>query len=182
MLDESGEVVVKSDVRQFTVLRKLGEPVPIFPESGSTVEMSRRDTLPFRWKAGDDTDYYKFKLYQNRDGVRTRIFEKETLATVLTLKDLSILDVGDFSWSIEAVRKTNRGDMNSREVISHFRITLEGYKSPEILSPEIQYIEVEDLLEKEDELKKASDQKEKGAEDSGQKDLSDDKKKEENPQ
>lgn len=149
MLGENGKPVVKSDTRQFTILKKLNEPVPIFPESGSTVEMSKRDTLPFRWMAGDDTDYYKFSLFQNRDGIRTRIFEKETPATSITLTDLSLLDVGDFSWSIEAVRKTSGGDLNSREVISYFRISLEGYKSTEILSPEVQYIEVEDLMEKE---------------------------------
>ncbi len=148
LLDNNGDSTVTSDVRQFSVIKQIAEPVPEFPGSGSTVEMSTRDSLPFRWKAGEQTDLYRFTLYHNKGGIRKKIYETETANTRLTITDLSLLDIGDFSWSIEAVRKTNRGEVGSREVITHFKISLGDFEPVKILTPEIQYIEVKDLNKK----------------------------------
>ena len=148
--DGDDSVLSRSPVSAFQIQESLENPVIIFPPKGTAVNMSQRDTLPFQWKRVDRATDYQFVLYQIKGGRHQKIAEKTLTGLSYTISDLSLLDVGQFAWSITARGSSSSGrKIVGKETLNHFSILLSEEKAPEILSPEKQFIEKE-LIKLED--------------------------------
>ncbi len=139
--DSEGTLLARSDISSFTVLNEIREPVGIFPANDSLVNMAVRDDLPFRWEGSADATGYVFTLYKIENRTRKQLLMKNLTTENYNLTDLSLLDIGEFAWSVKAVMREGNQVLESREVIHYFRISLGDTPAPEIISPEIQYIE-----------------------------------------
>lgn len=100
----------------------------IFPEPGAVIDMSQRDSIPFRWKKMDGNIRYFFKLYNVTAG-RILVAQTTTERTDFSFADLSKLDTGRFAWSVEASGEDGR-DISRAE--GEFSIVLtEQLEKPE---------------------------------------------------
>ena len=101
-------------------------PRLLFPRPASSVDMTTRDSITFRWTPSAGAASYNVRL---RRGGRN-IFEGSTRSTTLRFSDLSKLDTGEFEVEVEAVSAAPRGSAVSK---SKFRITLaETLEKPEL--------------------------------------------------
>ena len=145
-LQIDNETVARSEVGSFQIQENLNDPVLTFPSRGSLVNMEKRDNLPFQWEPVEGATRYTFRLYEIKNARRSRILEVERSQPGFTLSDLTLLDVGQFAWSVTAHGLSSGGrKLDSRETLLHFSISLGDQKAPEILSPEKQYLEKEVL-------------------------------------
>ncbi len=110
------------------------------PARGSIVDMSDRDSLEFSWRPTEAGETYTIALY-SREG--SRIFQTDDFrGTNYSFTDLSKLDVGDFTFTVKAVKEYNDIGIvrSSPETRVDFAITIKSIgAAPVILSPDIQY-------------------------------------------
>ncbi|TGN19444.1 FecR family protein [Leptospira idonii] len=92
-------------------LKKEEKPKPpaieLISPVNSVVEMKGKSSLDFQWKGGPGFDKYEFVLYQIQSGRRTAIYRTQTKSNSLSIKDLTILDEGTFSWELLEHRDGN---------------------------------------------------------------------------
>lgn len=104
------------------------------PARGATVDMSQETALRFRWNAAPGADVYVLRLVRGRTSAGALIHEQRVASNRLDFTDLRKLDVGDFTWTIEALDAN--GAALARES-ALFRITLsEELESPELIIKE----------------------------------------------
>jgi hypothetical protein len=130
--------------RRFEVRKAppLGSPAVSSPRQGEKIDMSPRNALSFQWKAVAEASQYSVKLVSKKSGA--------TIASANAVKgsrwdfsDLSKLDIGQFSFSVQAVGLDESGKEERRGAATtvDFSITLsEGSAKPEILSPDTFYL------------------------------------------
>ncbi len=145
IIDTDGQQKGKSLVEEFSIVEDMARPTALFPTRGTAVDMSSQNALPFRWSGPPSAEEYRFTLYQIKGGRRTEVFTKITRRTDIEITDLTLLDVGEFAWSVEAMRKGADGEITGPPTLTHFRIRLGEETAPKIISPETRYIEVERL-------------------------------------
>lgn len=97
----------------------LKSPTLKSPGQGSTVDMSTKDSITFRWSPVAGASEYSFKLLRGGK----EVFSTRVSSTSYTLTDLSVLDVGTFSWSVSALPSGQ--DLASPEARGSFQITLQ---------------------------------------------------------
>lgn len=73
--------------------------IPIYPKG--TIDMAKKASLSFRWKGIPDVDEYEFILKEEKTGGKTLV-SRNVKGLQFTLKDLTILDIGQFSWQVKA--------------------------------------------------------------------------------
>lgn len=143
---ESGKVLAGSETRAFEVQGGLDAPVIISPRRGGAVTMLKENELNFLWKPSRQANAYQFELHQLiKDREKTRdklVLAAQTRDVKYTISDLNLLDVGNFYWTLKAVKKDRRGRVVrfSETVKNKFNINL-GESNIIIVSPEIQVIE-----------------------------------------
>lgn len=138
LMSQNGNVLSESETRSFTILDMLGVPNLLEPPRGQTVDMTDKNDLYFRWDAVRGADGYDFTLYRSAGGARTPVLNLRTQRPEFLLRDLSVLDVGDFSWSVSAYGKNQVSQLS----LSDFRITLRmDQGGPQITTPGVQYRE-----------------------------------------
>lgn len=136
LVDGDGTEIAASTVYDFSVSERLAIPDAIFPIKSDQVDMTTREDITFRWENVPTADYYVFRLYGNG---RRLVLEAKTKETVYRLRDMKVLDTGNFSWSVSAV-KAGLED-KAPERLNQFEITLPDLKAPTILSPKEQFVE-----------------------------------------
>jgi hypothetical protein len=138
LMSQSGNVLSESETRSFTILDMLGVPNLLEPPRGQTVDMTDKNDLYFRWDAVRGADGYDFTLYRDLPEGRRPILNLKTQRPEFLLRDLSILDVGAFSWSVSAYGKNQISQLS----VSNFAITLRmDQGQPQITTPGVQYTE-----------------------------------------
>tara|TARA_B100001939_G_scaffold286204_3_gene256294 strand:+ start:13460 stop:15001 length:1542 start_codon:yes stop_codon:yes gene_type:complete len=99
---------------------------PVFPLPETAVDMSKRDSLPFRWTPVPGVDKYLFRLYRD-DSI---LIERFVPNPYLNFRELTLLDTAWFEWSVEPIF----GDGQSGTGFQHrFQVTLsEQLEKPEL--------------------------------------------------
>lgn len=92
----------------------------VFPANGATVDMTVRDSLAFRWEQQNQSALYRFELLRGNRLLINRVVR----GYELTVRDLSLLDVGLFRWQITTLDSEQRDVAPA--VSATFRIALEG--------------------------------------------------------
>lgn len=123
-----------------TEVESLAAPVIRFPAAGDQVDMSERDTLDFLWTHEEEGVLYNLAL---RDNSGRLIFSRLGYGeNSYVFGDLSLLDVGQFIFTIEGVKEySDLGIVRTSPLASiPFTITLKEIETaPVILSPDVQY-------------------------------------------
>ncbi len=142
--DDMGNPAPPSILYSFSVT-----PVPPLPGSaflepleGAVLDMQNRDFLSFRWSPSSGAEYYNLKLF--REETDDLVFSQEKLkSTQYTFYKLEDLDVGRFRVEIQSFRERNGQIFQQSSVQTRrFELTLpEITEIPEILSPELQYVQ-----------------------------------------
>ena len=97
----------------------LPPPVRILsPGNRSTVDMTDADTILFRWSSSRSADAYRFQLFHGGKTIHTREFS----TTSYVFKELTLLDVGSFQWSVTPLNKAK--SLEGEERKAEFRIVL----------------------------------------------------------
>ncbi|HNE24118.1 MAG TPA: hypothetical protein PLG78_13175, partial [Leptospiraceae bacterium] len=117
----------------------LQPPRLLEPPRGQTVDMTDKNELYFKWDPVRGAEGYDFTLFRSYpDGRRTAILNLKTQRADFMLRDLGILDVGGFTWSVSAYGR----NQVSEPAASDFTITLRiDVGKPEIVTPGVQYTE-----------------------------------------
>tara|TARA_Y100001937_G_scaffold128852_1_gene209126 strand:- start:28055 stop:29599 length:1545 start_codon:yes stop_codon:yes gene_type:complete len=99
---------------------------PVFPAPNASVDMSARDSLPFRWTPVTGAEKYLFRLYRD-DSI---LIERFVQTPYLNFTELTLLDTAWFKWSVEPIF----GDARSGTGFEHrFQVTLsEQLEKPEL--------------------------------------------------
>ena len=105
----------------------------LFPGPDSVVDMTVRESLPFRWSAVPGAARYRFTL---RRGKRVLI-AKDVAENAMLLTDLGLLDVGQFEWQVTATLMSPTTSEKAPTTTGRFRIILRtGPGRPELDLPE----------------------------------------------
>jgi hypothetical protein len=103
----------------------LSAPRNLRPAAGYvlTEEIILRDKrIAFSWEQVPGAAGYTFVLYQNERGANREILRRTALRSPsFTLTDLTVLDVGEFVWQVEA---ESGGGQRSEAAASRFRVNL----------------------------------------------------------
>lgn len=130
----AGFDISAAERRRFTVDQPplLPAPEAISPAKDSTIgpdELRRRRAIDFAWKPVDGATLYRFAVYA--PGKREPIVRKElTKATEYTIDDLTILEKGRLTWTVEAQAVDEQGEIEQagRPAESAFTIDLPAVK------------------------------------------------------
>lgn len=95
----------------------LPDPVLGSPVGNQVLDMTNADRIRFRWKRVPGAESYVLKMYHGGKVV----FSTKTTAPNFDLTDLSVLDIGQFSWGL-IPQASGRPDGNEKK--ASFRITL----------------------------------------------------------
>lgn len=100
-------------------------------------------TIDFAWNAVNGATAYTFTLSKrNKNGtVKVVMTEKNTTRTSYTLTDLSVLDVGDFVWTVTAASYARDGyeEQRGRVATGTFKIDFASPTKIDTVQPEIMY-------------------------------------------
>lgn len=115
---------------------KIQEPkLEIVSPNGSVIQMKGKTSLDFHWKfMGTTADRFDLVLYQQKANERTMIHKVSIKDSSYQLKDLSILDEGNFSWDLNVFK--NSTFLTSKK--ANFTLALDQLKS--IKSTDIEFI------------------------------------------
>lgn len=146
LLNNDRTVAAASETRTLMVREGMAPPVVIFPRSGGAVKMLTENELKFSWKPMPGASAYQLELHQlvsENDKTQDKlVLSTQTNETSYTVSDLNLLDIGNFYWTLRAVKKDTRNRVvrTSKKVRNNFNINL-GDSKIIIVSPEIQVIE-----------------------------------------
>lgn len=122
---KEGKETESSSVLSFTVVDKKKIPEPevdpkdtkptklepkleMMSPNGTIVQMKGKSSLDFQWKVSGVTgERYDLVLYQHTGDKKTAIYKITTKESKHTLKDLSILDEGSFSWDLSVYKDSS---------------------------------------------------------------------------
>lgn len=142
-IDEAGRSY-PSAPRSFEVKKApaLQAPAMAFPRAGQKVDMSARDALPFEWKPAQGATHYSIKLANKKTGAAVAAIDA-LKATRWEFSDLSKLDVGAFSFTIQSLVLDKDGRIERRgqaDTVDFEIILSEAPGAPRILSPDTMYV------------------------------------------
>ncbi|MBM9502625.1 hypothetical protein JWG44_20425 [Leptospira sp. 201903071] len=116
----------ESNVKEIQTQKEVSSvPILVFPIKGRVVDMTGQNSMVFRWKHSSTSREQKWSL--NLYGVSGEsILKRSVNGESFRLTDLSVLDVGKFSWSL-----TQEGN-ETNQIRSDFKIVLrEELAAPE---------------------------------------------------
>ncbi|GHV69336.1 hypothetical protein AGMMS49928_11220 [Spirochaetia bacterium] len=114
--------------RSFRVLPipLLGEARNLMPRAGHIVgpaELRQSRSLTFSWQPVEGANAYIFTLFGEARQEIIRIGPEERTSVIL--EDLSLLDLGNFVWQVEAVSRESGGLIEQRGRIGESRFTID---------------------------------------------------------
>ena len=127
---------------EVTPVPALPDPSILEPVSGAVLDMQNRDYLTFRWSPSRGAGYYDLKLISEATG-NLIIHQEKATGSQYNFSRLEDLDVGFFRVEIRAIRE-REGEVFQQSSLQTrtFELTLpEITEVPEILSPELQYVQ-----------------------------------------
>ncbi|MBI3395514.1 MAG: FecR domain-containing protein [Spirochaetia bacterium] len=141
ILGDTGPIA-QSQTRSLVVADKLSDPGLIFPANNGIVDMAGRDALPFEWSPSPAASGYLIKVHQ-MVYTKPKLIAQGTVNTPnFAIRDLTTLDVGLFSYSLQAYRDVDGKRQLGREITVFFTIVLgKNPGKPEIKSPKVQFAE-----------------------------------------
>ncbi len=133
-----------SNVQSFVIERVpdlsmaiLDSPARNFVMDGDYLKKHR--SIEFSWKEVAGATSYSFSLYKKEaNGTRKLIYsEKNTKSTLIRIKDLSILDVGNFEWTVKAYSYAKDGylEQSGPLAASAFKIDFASPTKVEAVKP-----------------------------------------------
>ncbi len=141
--DSFGQEAPDSGSARFTVseLPTPSRPVVTTPTSGEDIDMTGRRNLVFNWQTVAGADFYDIALYVEGSGSPI-LRESGITGTSYTLRNLKILDVGNFIFSIQA--RKDYEDVGVTRTSSRLRVPFSlsvniADTAPTILTDELQY-------------------------------------------
>jgi hypothetical protein len=143
--DDIGRNAPDSREYSFSIsgLPVLKKPEIIFPADGQNVDMSGKHSLTFTWEAVENAQFYNIALYYADSPVPV-LRENGLKETQYTLNDLRMLDIGEFTLTVQAGYEYVESGITGKSLKtkSNFNISLDiSPEKPEILTDEIQYAE-----------------------------------------
>ncbi|EOQ95982.1 sigma factor regulatory protein, FecR/PupR family [Leptospira wolbachii serovar Codice str. CDC] len=106
--------------------QKLEPKLEMMSPNGTVVQMKGKSSLEFQWKVtGVAGERYDLVLYQHNGDKKIAIYKITTKDSKHTLKDLSILDEGSFSWDLSVYKDSSL--LLSRK--GSFILALDQFKS-----------------------------------------------------
>jgi hypothetical protein len=141
LLNAQGKVIAASGTSRAYRAGNLPKPQTASPANGAVVDMSAVNLLAFSWGKVSGATHYRFTLH-HLSGGGVRVLERQTKDTGISIRQMEILDEGNFFWEIQAMRYEGDRLMSRSETVrSYFRIILkQGNTAPEIISPSSIYI------------------------------------------
>ncbi len=110
---------------------KIANPILLFPRANSVVDMNKLDSIHFKWTAIAGAKAYSLKFMQQSNG--EILLQIDTSAPNYNFTQLDKLDVGNFSWTVEAIPGLEGAEKGT--TTSKFSITLgEQPAAPEAIS------------------------------------------------
>jgi uncharacterized cupin superfamily protein len=79
--------------------KALDMAIPLSPTGGKLIDMTETDKIVFRWRESSRASAYRFRLIHNGNVVHEEI----RTGTTFSFERLGVLDVGEFTWSIQAL-------------------------------------------------------------------------------
>lgn len=148
---DKGEVLASSDTRSVILEEIVPDPEPLAPLDGAIINMTKADILEFSWKKSEGADLYEVQVFQivEVDGKKIEQLADSYRTDALTydIRDMNVLDMGEFCWTLTAFRKDRKGNVTpaSKKIRNGFMIDLPDLPPQEdteirIISPEIQVL------------------------------------------
>jgi hypothetical protein len=100
------EDTLNDDIKENAIVKSklaLSKPTAIYPLS--VVDMANKNRLVFRWKKVEAAQKYEF-IFRQGSTVGKELLRKSVNTNQFVLNDLTILDVGNFSWEVKALSQT----------------------------------------------------------------------------
>jgi hypothetical protein len=142
LLDKNKKSIAQSTRASFTIAGSLPDPVALYPLNNNVIDMRKKSSITFKWKPVQGATMYTFYLFKTIAGINKQVFLTTLGKNSYNLTNLSLLDKGQFSWQVVAIKKQNR--QPTKKSISkklYFTITLgEKLQTPEITTPGIIYV------------------------------------------
>ena len=135
---------LRAQVEQAVVMRnKLPPPQQLTPPPGVIIgpsDLRTMERITFSWTAVPEATHYRFALRNGTNG--EAVFSDDTLTELrYVLTDLSLLDRGEFHWTVEAVSQD--GDLvtipSARAAQATFTINLPELQAPTVYSGDTFY-------------------------------------------
>lgn len=143
LMGKNNRVVTQSNTAAVTLSTTLAPPVIVYPGKGSTIDASAINALPVTWRQAKGATHYHIRIFHFARGFTRKIVDKEVKATRYTIRDMKILDEGNFSIELKSLKKSEGKTINqSIAQKRYFSLKLsQKLKNPEIISPNVIYIE-----------------------------------------
>ena len=140
LLDELGASIARSRERSFTIVKRPGPPLLIYPHRNSEVHIGKEKDLVLKWKPVEGAVFYIVSMFQEKPGGRKAVLSEKTKNPLYKMTKYELLDYGRLFWNVRAYTKTENGMISSREAESTFVLSTEKLRPPEIVTPKIHYI------------------------------------------
>jgi len=143
LLDTTGKVKTESNTARVLFSTALAPPQITLPREGATIDATTLNNLAFVWKKAPGATHYHLKVLHFARGFTRKIIEKEVTATRYIIKNMTLLDEGNFIIEIKSLKKSGN-ILNSQSIVQkrYFSIKLQQkLQNPEIITPNIIYIE-----------------------------------------
>ncbi|MCB1201251.1 MAG: FecR domain-containing protein [Leptospiraceae bacterium] len=136
MLTTTGEGSrITTEVRKFSIPETDDKIVLLSPAENSNIDMTNRAELIFEWRSMPSNGYL-FTLSKLTNEQKTMILQRRVSGDRFDLRDLKILDVGEFEWSISPLKNP------ALQTSGKFKLKLSDPPTPpQIRLPETIYIE-----------------------------------------
>lgn len=141
---------VNSLIREFTIepVPELNRPTLLAPANRLVMDsqyLRKNRNILFTWQAVEGAGEYNFALYRKGPGksLIPVMTERGLKGNSLRLKDLSVLDVGEFVWNVTAYRYAKDGfeEQHSRVSSSEFKISFDEPDKIQTIKPGRMYAE-----------------------------------------
>ena len=118
----------------FTITEIPNLPTPVLLEPSNKLVMNEtylkaHRTITFRWRSIKDATHYDFELYKvSKTGKEIVLSRKKLRETQVRLSDLTLLDIGNFEWRVQAHSYARDGFEEEKSEIasSTFSISFEA--------------------------------------------------------
>lgn len=134
ILNKKDGIVTSSLVKEFKLADKeivvFTKPQFIYPQDGTTIDMTKKSSLPVKWNKLEGADSYTLSLRQKNSS--KVIYSIKTSSNSFTFKDLTLFEKDSFTLTIKPEQK---GTINSGEAgVTTFTLTLKPLKKPKLIT------------------------------------------------
>ncbi|MGL4368603.1 MAG: hypothetical protein ACRCUT_02875 [Spirochaetota bacterium] len=133
-LDNAGLLIAQSGLSKAEISSALDMPVLVAPMNNSAVDIIKTRSLDFSWKSVPHATSYELALYQYSFAFDKLVKKVSTSDTKFSIKEFSLMNSGNYYWSLTAVRKAGGSVVSqSFPVKGYFNIP----SGPEIKPPSL---------------------------------------------